>query len=222
MSARSTSLWEFRPMSERHSERFEACRALATAALIASTAMGVSSAGMEEQGQRSPTMSKAVQAMVHDEALRAYPAKFVGLDDTRDGQIRLTIHSGRTLLAAKLSKAAVEGGRYTARVSDLKDTLVIFCGATDFGNGFDCSKVTLRNADGLLVRPTLHSSTPTEITNAFGAKWVVRTVAAEFPANELGRGFVVTYQSTSGVEFDHNVSSDDAVRWLLLDLPSQR
>ncbi len=163
-----------------------------------------------------PRIGGALLASIREAASRGWIWD-LGLTDASGGSLRLSIYSGRGLTASKISSAALSGGRYAPK--SIVDTVDIYCGSGyTFETRFECARVSVRATDGRKVRPLSYSARTKVYTNALGAKWRVREVAAHYSVGPLANGFSVDYAGTDETEWTFEVSAEDAAEKLLLKL----
>lgn len=142
-------------------------------------------------------------------------SSLVGLSKSVNGGPALHVLSYRTLIAWRYASAAEQGGRFTPPNDMRLDVVKVSCGDSDLRHMFECSLVSVINAEGHGVAPVFYRVGPRIYDG-------LREVTAIYHTHDLTDGFTVTFADVNGSEWSFEVSAGDAENELLLKLDARR
>ena len=160
--------------------------------------------------QSAARMSNALVNALLGVAKERSSSSLVGLSKSVNGGPALHVLSYRTWIAWRYASAAEQGGRFTPPPDMRLDVVKVSCGDSDLRHIFECSLVSVINAEGNRVAPVFYSAGPRIYRNG------LREVTAIYHTHDLADGFTVTFADVEGSEWSFEVSADDAENELLL------
>ena len=160
--------------------------------------------------QSATRMSNDLVNALHGIAKERSSSSLVGLSKSVNGSLALRVLSYRTLIAWRYASAAEQGARFTPPNDMRLDVVKVSCGDSDPQHLFECSLVSVMNAEGKRVPPVFYSAGPRIYRNG------LREVSSIYHIHDLTDGFTVTFADVNGSEWSFEVSADDAENELLL------
>jgi hypothetical protein len=171
----------------------------------------------------APAVPRMSEDVVQD-ALKAWDGastRFGGLLKEEGDSTHLFVTSARQRIAKKGYDLSGTTGKYTPPADARRDVVDVVCGDNDRSEIFNCVKVTVV-VGGKTIKPIAYGASNDWYENGFGAKWRAKDVLATYLVAGLENGFTVTYADDSGVEWEFEVTADDAAKELLLTLKAPK
>ncbi|MEQ1758343.1 MAG: hypothetical protein ABL986_08510 [Vicinamibacterales bacterium] len=144
----------------------------------------------------SPAMADALMGLARVRSSNGMGTPIFAVNDVR----AVVMISNRWVIARGNMVATEQGGRYAAPDDALDDIVNVTCGSGDRTDRiFECTKMTVSNAEGKPINPILYGAEPRQLRNALGATWTVNMVAGQYHAADLRGGFTIDIANDSGV-----------------------